>query len=220
MKNSFVIAIDGTAASGKGTLARALAKDLGFAWLDTGRLYRYVGYALILAGEDPADERLAVDAANALKMNLRPEDLQNQALASDEAGSAASVVAAIPGVRAALLEFQRGFAASPPDGAKGAVLDGRDIGTVVCPDADLKFYVDADPAIRAERRRKELHSKGISVTYDAVLADMQTRDQRDASRATAPMKPADDAVMLDTSELTADETLRQARAVVRQRLEI
>lgn len=216
----FVIAIDGTAASGKGTLAKALAAALDFTYLDTGKLYRYVGYTLVLAGEDPSDECAAIAAADRLKKNLRPEDLQNPLLDNEEAGQAASEVGAISGVRAALLDYQRDFARRPSPGHKGVILDGRDIGTVVCPDAPLKLYIDARTEIRAQRRFKELQSKGISVTYDAVLAKMQERDQRDAGRETAPMKPAEDAVLLDTSTMSIDSVLEQARTIARKRLGI
>lgn len=220
MTQTPVIAIDGTAASGKGTLARRLAQELSFAWLDTGKLYRYVGYAMVRQGLDPSDGQKAAQMARTLRKTLTPQDLQDEALGSDVAGSAASVVAAIPDVRASLLEYQRHFAANPPGGARGAVLDGRDIGTIICPAADLKFFVDADAGIRAQRRWKELQSKGISATYDAVLADMQERDQRDAKRNTAPMKPATDAIMLDTSAMSADDVLKMAVGLARERLNI
>ncbi len=213
-----IIAIDGTAASGKGTLARRLAADLGFAYLDTGRLYRYVGYSLLTAGQDPADADAATAMAQTLAGRLDPAALQDEALGSDEVGQAASLVGPVPGVRAALLHYQKDFAARPPGGAKGAVLDGRDIGTVICPQADLKLYIDAEIGIRAQRRHKELQSKGISVTYDAVLADMQNRDSRDAGRATAPMKAADDAVQLDTSEMDSDAVFAAVRKLVADRL--
>lgn len=213
-----VIAIDGTAASGKGTLARALAGKLGFAYLDTGKLYRYVGMAVIAAGAEPADEMAATEAANAVKNKLDPEELQNDCLASDVAGQAASKVGAFPAVRAALFDYQKNFAANPPDGVKGAVLDGRDIGTVICPDADLKLYITAETSIRAERRHKELQSRGNSATYDAVLADMRDRDARDAAREAAPMKPADDAIIIDTSDMGIDDVLQTALHHARQKL--
>jgi len=214
----FIIAIDGTAASGKGTLARRLAAALGFAYLDTGKLYRYLGHKLLVAGHDPANEVPATQAALALKPNA--EDLRDPVLEQDEAGVAASKVAAIPAVRAALLDYQRGFAAAPPDGARGAILDGRDIGTVICPQADIKFFVTATPQVRAQRRFKELQSKGISVTYDAVLADMTERDARDAGRAAAPMKPADDAIILETDGMSIDQVLDFALTRIRDRIDI
>ncbi|HIF25846.1 MAG TPA: (d)CMP kinase [Micavibrio sp.] len=220
MSTEKVIAVDGTAASGKGTLAKRLAKELGFAYLDTGKLYRYVGARLLARGVDPQDEAEAIAVAQGLNTTLKPEDLQDPALGSDENGQAASKVAALTGVRTALLDYQQNFAKTPPGGASGAILDGRDIGTVICPDADLKLYIDANLEIRAQRRFKELQSKGISVTYDAVLADMLERDKRDSSRATAPMKPADDAIVLDTSTMSADDVFDKVRSAVTDRLGI
>ena len=220
MSTHKVIAVDGTAASGKGTLAKRLAKELGFAYLDTGKLYRYVGARLLARGIDPQDEAEAIAVAQGLNTTLKPEDLQDPALGSDENGQAASKVAALTGVRTALLDYQQNFAKTPPGGASGAILDGRDIGTVICPDADLKLYIDANLEIRAQRRFKELQSKGISVTYDAVLADMLERDKRDSSRATAPMKPADDAIVLDTSTMSADDVFDKVRSAVTDRLGI
>jgi cytidylate kinase len=215
-----VIAIDGTAASGKGTLARKVAEKLGFAYLDTGKLYRYVGWSVLSQGDDPANEEVAVAFAQSLKGNLQPAMLADPALVSDEAGQAASKVAAIPGVRAALLDYQRDFALNPPAGASGAVLDGRDIGTVICPDASLKLYITAKVEIRAQRRYKELHSSDNSVTYEAVLQDMQERDARDAERATAPMKPADDAIVIDTSEMDIEKVRETAFSCVKETLGI
>lgn len=220
MSTEKVIAVDGTAASGKGTLAKRLAKELGFAYLDTGKLYRYVGARLLARGIDPQDEAEAIAVAQGLNTTLKPEHLQDPALGSDENGQAASKVAALTGVRTALLDYQQNFAKTPPGGASGAILDGRDIGTVICPDADLKLYIDANLEIRAQRRFKELQSKGISVTYDAVLADMLERDKRDSSRATAPMKPADDAIVLDTSTMSADDVFDKVRSAVTDRLGI
>ncbi len=213
-----VIAIDGTAGSGKGTLAKSLAKKLGFAYLDSGKLYRYIGFSLLRAGKDPENEALAIETAQKLKVNLKPEDLQDPSLSSDEAGLAASKIAIMAEVRKSLLDYQRQFAQTPPENATGAVLDGRDIGTIVCPNADIKLYIDADIEIRAERRHKELQSNDISVTYDAVLADMRERDQRDASRKVAPMKPAIDAIMFDTSKMSIDEVLETALSVIRKTL--
>lgn len=217
MDKPFIIAIDGTAASGKGTLARRLAALLGFAYLDTGKLYRYVGLAVLESGGDPDREEDAAAAARALEGRLRPADLADPALETDRAGKAASCVARFPAVRAALLDLQRNFAARPPDGVKGAILDGRDIGTVICPDAPLKFFVTAPAAVRAERRYKELQSKGFSVKYDAVLADMLERDARDAGRKDAPMKPADDAIVLDTGAMDPGAVLQAALSHVRDR---
>jgi cytidylate kinase len=213
-----IIAIDGTAASGKGTLARRLGALLGYPCLDTGKLYRYVGVAVLDSGGNPDDDDDATRAAERLKDTLQPEDLRNPALETDRAGQAASKVARFPGVRNALLLFQKNFAAQPPGSAAGAILDGRDIGTVICPEAPVKIFVTADVKIRAQRRHKELQSKGISVTYDAVLADMLERDARDAGRKDAPMKPAGDALMLDTSEMSIDAVLDAALAYIKAKL--
>lgn len=220
MNTQFVIAIDGTAASGKGTLAKKLAADLGFAYLDTGKLYRYVASRLLARDIDLTNEAEAIAVAQGLNTTLKPGDLQNPDLGYDEIGQAASKIAAITGVRAALLDYQKNFALIPPNGVSGAILDGRDIGTVVYPEADLKFYINAKTEIRAQRRHKELQSKGISVTYDAALADMLERDKRDSSRATAPMKPAEDAIILDTSDMAADDVFDKVRSAVTDRLGI
>jgi len=205
-----IIAIDGPAAAGKGTLARRLAAELGFDYLDTGLIYRAVGMNLHRAGTDPADEAAAVAAALALV----PTDLAATDLRGDDAAQAASKVAAIPGVRSALLEFQRRFAHTPP-GGKGAVLDGRDIGTVVCPDAEIKLFVTASLEKRAERRLKELQAAGRGGIQSAVLADMKERDDRDRNRSVAPLKPADGAIVLDTSDLDADQAFAVALSHIR-----
>jgi cytidylate kinase len=210
-----VIAIDGPAASGKGTLARALAAELGYAYMDTGRLYRAVGMALIRAGRDPGREEAALEAAQSLRSHFDSSLLDDPALGGDEAGTAASQVSAFQGVRDALLGIQQDFAATPPGGAQGAVMDGRDIGTVVCPHAGIKLFVTAEPQTRAARRYKELQSKGINVTYEAVLADMQRRDARDTDREAAPLKAAHDARTLDTTHLDADQALEKALEIVR-----
>lgn len=201
-----IIAIDGPAASGKGTLARRIARHFGFAYLDTGLLYRAVGLALLRRGEDPADPRAAEAAARTVALS----QLSDPALKSDEVGSAASQVAAIPAVRAALLALQRGFAHCPPGGEKGAVLDGRDISTVICPDADVKLYVTATPEVRAERRHKELLARGVDSIYARVLKELSERDARDTARRTAPLRPAPDALVLDTSGLDADQAFAAA----------
>jgi cytidylate kinase len=195
-----VIAIDGTFASGKGTLAKKLAAHYGLAYLDTGKLYRAVAQTLLLAGDDPDDPAKAEDAAQNLDVAL----LDDPVLKSGPVGAAASKVAVHPGVRAALFDFQRDFA------AQGAVLDGRDIGTVICPDADVKLYVDADPEVRAQRRHAELTGYGEDISFETVLKQLQVRDHRDANRAEAPLKPADDAHFLDTSDLSIDDVLDAA----------
>ncbi len=209
-----IIAIDGPAASGKGTLARRLAARFGLAYLDTGALYRAVGLALLRAGEDPHDEAAAEAAAAALD----PALLDDPELRSEAVGEAASIVAASPRVRARLLDFQRDFAAHPPGGRRGAVLDGRDIGTVVCPDADLKLFVTASDAERARRRHRELREKGVRTDFATVLADLRARDARDSARAAAPLVRAEDAILLDTSELSIDAVFARAAALVEERL--
>ena len=196
-----IIAIDGPAAAGKGTLARRLAVHLGLPYLDTGLLYRAVGRRVLDSGADPADPAAAEAAARA----LRPEDLDRPDLRGPAADAAASAVAAIPGVRAALLDFQRAFGH-----ARGAVLDGRDIGTVVFPDAGAKLYVTASPEARGLRRYRELLARGAEADLATVTADIRTRDAADAARATAPMKPAADAVLLDTTDLDPDQAFAAA----------
>jgi len=202
-----IIAVDGPAASGKGTLARRIARELGYAHLDTGKLYRAVGMAVLRRGGDPSDPVAAEAAARALDLDT----LDDPELAGDEAAQAASRVSAIPAVRAALLEMQRAFAARRP----GAVLDGRDIGTVVCPEADIKLYVTASDEIRAQRRHKELLDSGKASIYARVLQDLKERDARDSERSVAPMKPAEDAVMLDTTALDAEAAFAAAMEHIR-----
>ena len=209
-----IIAIDGPAAAGKGTLARRLAAHLDFAFLDTGLIYRATGMKVVRGGGDPSDGA----AAEAAARSLSPEDMAAPGLRDDAAAQAASKVAAIPGVRAALLEFQRGFAHSPPDGKKGAVLDGRDIGTVVCPDAPAKLFVTARTEVRAERRLKELQERGLPAIYAAVLRDMKERDARDSNRGVAPLEPAKDALLLDTSDLDAEAVFAEALSFVQSRM--
>ncbi len=212
-----IIAIDGPAASGKGTLARKLAEVLGYAYLDTGKLYRAVGVRVLEAGKNPQNARAAIRAAELLRDEFDVKWLADPVLLTDKAGQAASKVAVVPDVRMALFDLQRSFALNPPDGKKGAVLDGRDIGTVVCPDAPVKLYITASTEVRAQRRTKELQSKGIDVTYEAVLAEMRQRDARDQGRDTAPLRAADDAFVLDTSDLDMDQVLEKALEFVRTR---
>ena len=203
-----VIAIDGPAASGKGTLARRLAAYYGLPHLDTGLLYRAVG-AIVSAQGRLQDEAASVEAARTLDVaTLDPE-----ALRTAELGEAASVVAARGGVRAALLDLQHRFAAQPG----GAVLDGRDIGTVICPKAQAKLFVTATPEVRAERRHRELIGRGEDVAYETVLADIRKRDERDSARAAAPLVQADDAVLLDTSALDIAQAFAAALAIVEAR---
>lgn len=213
-----IIAVDGPAASGKGTLARRLAAHFDFAYLDTGALYRAVALSVILAGGNLENESDAVAAAESLDM-ARLEDSDFAArLRTAETGLAASIVAAMPRVRAAILAAQRQFATQPPDGKKGAILDGRDIGTIVCPDAAAKLFITARAEIRAERRFAELRINDGSLNLETVLADIHARDARDEGRATAPMKQADDAPLLDTSELSIEEAFAAALALVEAKL--
>ena len=200
-----IIAVDGPAAAGKGTIARALAKHYGFHFLDTGALYRMVGLAAIRSGGDP----ITTDAAIAAAKSLDPASFTDAELRNEKAGAAASIVAVIPEVRAALLELQRSFARKSP----GAVLDGRDIGTVVCPDAHAKLFITASAEVRARRRQLEL---GVS-DYEAVLADIRARDERDSKRATAPLVAAQDAVVVDTSEMDVVTAVAAAVAAVEAR---
>ena len=193
----FTVAIDGPAAAGKGTLSKRVAAHFGFAYLDTGLIYRATGVRA-LAGENP------VAAAQA----LQPEDLERDDLRTPRVAQAASKVAALPEVRAVLIQFQKDFARR----AGGAVLDGRDIGTVICPEAEVKLFVTASDVVRAERRYLELAGKGQDVTRDGVLQDLRIRDARDRERATAPLAAADDAFVLDTSELSIEEAVAQAVA--------
>jgi len=205
-----IIALDGPAAAGKGTLARSLADRLNLAYLDTGSLYRATGVAVLRAGGDPADPKAAEAAARTLDIaSIKPADLR-----TEQAGVAASQVAAIPAVRAALLDFQRNFAHHPPAGKAGAVLDGRDIGTVVCPEAPVKIFVTASLEERTRRRVKELRDKGETVIEARVFADMAARDARDSGRDAAPLKAADDALVLDTSALDAEGALAAALAYI------
>lgn len=201
-----VIAIDGTLASGKGTLSRRLAAHYGFAHLDTGKLYRAVARDVINAGMDIDDEVKAAKIA----AKLDTDSLTDPELLTDEIASGASRVAVHQDVRKALLGIQRDFAAQP----EGAVIDGRDIGTVICPNADVKIFVDAAPEARAQRRHAELISLGKTVSFEQVLADLIARDARDKGRKTAPLKPADDAHILDTTELLPDAVFDRAVAII------
>lgn len=201
-----IIAIDGPAASGKGTLGKRLAKHYGYRHLDTGVIYRAVAKSLMDVGADLTNEMLAVSAA----LELDPEKFGNPALKTQAVGEAASVVSAIPQVRQVLVNFQRRFAEDPP----GAVLDGRDIGTVILPDADVKIFVVADPVVRARRRTLEARARGEDADEAAVLADILKRDERDQNRATAPLRRAEDAYVLDNSNLDIEAGVRAAIAIV------
>jgi len=209
MTTGAVIAIDGPAAAGKGTLARRLARELGLPYMDTGLLYRAVGRLVLDVGGDPSDPVAAEQAVR----RLRPADLERADLRGPAADAASSAVAVIPGVRAALLRFQRDFAAR-----NGAVLDGRDIGTVIFPDAPVKLFVTASAAERGRRRWRELQEKGVDVELPQVEQDILARDARDSSRTAAPLRPADDAVILDTTHLDAEAAFQAAITLVRDRL--
>ncbi|MEP4196640.1 MAG: (d)CMP kinase [Aliishimia sp.] len=198
----FTIAIDGPAAAGKGTISKAVAAHFDFSHLDTGLLYRAVG-AKVLDGADPIEAAQTLQAA----------DLDSDHLRTPDVAQAASKIAVIPEVRAALLEFQRVFARR----SGGAVLDGRDIGTVICPDAEVKLFVTASADVRATRRHAELQQRGITDTFENVLSDVKARDARDSSRETAPLKPAPDAVLIDTSDLSIDQAIEAAIAAVTAR---
>ena len=201
-----IIALDGPAASGKGTLGKRLAAHYGLRHLDTGLLYRAVAKTVLDAGKAPGDENAALAAAR----TLDPSQFDEAALKAQGVGEAASVVSAMPQVRTALLAFQRDFAAAPP----GAVLDGRDIGTVICPDADVKIFVTAAPEVRARRRAAEFAGSGRAVDEAAVLADIKARDERDMNRAAAPLRQAPDAHLLDTSEMDISTVIRAAIDIV------
>jgi cytidylate kinase len=204
-----IIAVDGPAAAGKGTLARRIAQHYRLDHLDTGRLYRATAFEALEAGGDPADPAVAAAAAK----RVRGDRLGDPHLNEERVAKASSVVAAIPAVRSALLAFQQDFARRPA-GGRGAVLDGRDIGTVVCPEADAKIFVTASVDARAARRFKELRAAGVEAIYERVLQDMKDRDARDSGRQTAPLRPADDAFVLDTTALSADAAFAAAIAYI------
>ncbi|TNE38740.1 MAG: (d)CMP kinase [Alphaproteobacteria bacterium] len=197
-----IIAIDGPAASGKGTMARMLADHYDLAHLDTGALYRGVAWQVLQQGGDPADAETALNAAQ----NLSISGISGPELRTPEVAAAASIVAAMEPVRAAILQVQRDFAHQP----KGAVLDGRDIGTVVCPEADVKLFITASVEERARRRHAELVAGGKDVTFEGVLADLQERDARDSSRAVSPLTQAEDAHLLDTTKLSIEAAFKRA----------
>ncbi len=213
MSKSLVIAIDGPAAAGKGTIAKAVASALDLAYLDTGSLYRAVAHAVLLAGGDPSSD---TDAARAAQM-LDVGAIDPVAIRTREVGSAASLVSAKPAVRASLLETQRRVAKSPPGGKRGVVMDGRDIGTVVCPDADVKLFVTASDDARAHRRWLELKKADPALTQKDVLADLQERDRRDSERAASPLVQADDATLLDTTDLSIEASIQAALDIVGRR---
>lgn len=209
-----IIAVDGPAASGKGTLARRLAAHFDYAYLDTGSLYRALAFDVLRRGEAPEDASAGLRAAKAFDLTMLNDPDTLAALRTDAVGTAASMVAAQPDTRAAILQIQRDIAETPPDGKAGAVLDGRDIGTIVCPQAAHKIFVTARAEIRAERRWQELRRHDPQISPEDVLADLKARDQRDSARATAPMRAAEDAHLLDTSDLSIEEAFAAALALV------
>jgi CMP/dCMP kinase len=212
---SAVIAVDGTAASGKGTLAKKLAAHFGFAHLDSGALYRLTALAVLETGGDPSREAVAAHGARSIDLT-RANDPR---LRSVEVGHASSVVAVFPSVRQAVLGLQRDFASHPPGGKPGAVIDGRDIGTVICPDAAAKLFVDARPEVRAHRRCMELNRMGLKADEALLFAELIARDKRDRERAVAPLRPAEDAVLIDNSDLSIEETFAAGLAAVREKIE-
>lgn len=210
MNRPIIIAIDGPGASGKGTLARRLAAHLGYAYLDTGAMYRAVALQMLRAGKDLSDAQAALIAAQNLDTSL----IDDPQLRTDTVTDAASRVAAFGDVRQALMVFQRSFATNPPGNAPGAVLDGRDIGTVICPDARVKLFVTASQEARAHRRYLELGARGEAANEASILADLQVRDARDQTRAVAPLRPAADAVLLDTTNMAIDDAFAAALAII------
>jgi cytidylate kinase len=208
-----VVALDGPAAAGKGTLGRRLAAHFGYAYLDSGLLYRAVGWKMLNDGLDPTDAEAAARAA----ASIGKDDLNSDELRQDRVANAATIVAAHPAVRQELVGYQRGFARLPPRGAPGAVIDGRDIGTVICPDADCKIFVDASVEVRATRRLKELQKRGVESIYSRVLREMEERDARDRNRPVAPLVPAEDAFKLDTTNLDTDAAFELAAAFITSR---
>ena len=203
-----IIAIDGPAAAGKGTLAMRLSKHFGLELLDTGLLYRAVGLKVLKVVERIGDDlKVYKDVASRAAQTLVPADLEVDGLRTDQAAQIASKISMVPDVRAALLEFQRNFANNPPNTSNGAILDGRDIGTVVCPEADVKLFIFASTEVRAKRRFKELQFRGVKAIYARVLEEMEERDARDIGRNESPLVAAEDSFELDTSNLDADEVL-------------
>ena len=203
---TITIAVDGPAASGKGTLSRRLSSYYGLAYLDTGTLYRGVGWLMLKGNLDPRDEEAAAEVSRAFSV----DQIEGADIRSPDVSRASSIVAAQAAVRAALLDFQRQFTMTPPNNAKGAVLDGRDIGTVVCPDALVKLYVSASAEERARRRWLELEKSDNAMSYETVLDDIKRRDARDSGREAAPMRPASDAHFIDTTEMDADAVFARA----------
>lgn len=213
-----IITVDGPAAAGKGTLSQKIAEKYCLAYFDTGMVYRAVGLMLMLDGQDLSDVKAAEQKASELTFAEMMRLSKHKDFRSAKGGEAASIISSYSGVRARLLDMQRDFAKNPTyaDGnpAKGVIYDGRDTGTVVCPEANVKFFITATPEVRAKRRYDEFIAKGTETSYDEVLKDVKARDERDANRKDAPMKPADDAVILDTSDLGVDEVFKKAVAII------
>ncbi len=216
-QKSIVIAIDGLAGAGKGTLGRRLATELGFDFLDTGSLYRVVAYNMVNMNGNIDNEKDIEFAIKSAKKYMTPELLEQPELRTEKVSSMASKVAVNTKVRGALLEEQQTFASNPPEG-RGAILDGRDIGTVVCPKADIKLFITASPEIRAERRFKEMQTSNKNISYEQILSDMKERDARDASREMAPAKPADDAIIIDTSDWSIEEAFAKMLDAIRNHM--
>ena len=213
-----IITIDGPASAGKGTLAKSLAEFYGYAYFDTGMVYRAVGLEMMLSGQNVDDEVLAEQVAQKLTFSKMIMLSQNPEFRGPQNGNNASKVAAYPTVRTTLLKMQQDFAKNPQleNGtlAKGVIYDGRDTGTVVCPKADLKLFVTASSEVRAERRHKEFVAKGVQISYEEVLRDVKERDERDSNRTAAPLKPAEDAIIIDTSEMNAKEVFDKVVSLV------
>lgn len=217
-----IITIDGPAAAGKGTLSQRLAETYCLAYFDTGMVYRAVGLMMLLENKDLQDVAAAEKVAGELTFSKMMELSKHKDFRSAKGGEAASIVSGYSGVRALLLDMQRNFAKNPTyaDGrpAKGVIYDGRDTGTVICPEAEVKFFVTASPEVRAKRRYDEFVAKGMSAQYENVLGDVKARDERDATRKDAPMKPADDAIILDTSDLGIEEVFAKTVAIIEEKL--
>lgn len=217
-----IVTVDGPAAAGKGTLSSKLANKYGLAYFDTGMVYRAVGLILLKSNTDLTDVAAAENAAENLTFMRMMELSKDKDFRSSEGGKAASIVSSYGGVRLRLLDMQRNFAKNPvfADGtqANGVIYDGRDTGTVICPDADVKLFITASSEVRAKRRYDEFIAKGMEADYEKVLADVKSRDERDANRKDAPMKPADDAVIIDTSDMSIDEVYNKSVEIIERRV--
>ena len=219
-----VVTIDGPAASGKGTIARKLCENLGLAYIDTGAIYRIVAKSCLETAIDITDEGKVAAEAKRLAPSITLDDFKDPTIRTEQVSQTTSKISALPAVRAALLDIQRFFAQQPPllEGgktARGTLFDGRDTGTIICPDADIKFFVTANLKIRAQRRHKELQLNGFQCTYETVLQDMMQRDERDSGRDAAPLKPADDAIIIDTSDETIDQIYHKMMGMITERFD-